>query len=197
MPFASLSDIWSAAIERFAWLRGLFGTPFAFLSVRADLTREARDEVLAYLRPLERLLRCALVLLAHREPVAPAPRATRRGERIPGRTPPAAPGAESNEWRGVSFSVLPRPARPRRRARRAFCSPPPQAFSRYPLAKRMEAIARVMAAPERWIRRLARWLRTRMNDARRALRPLLTRDPRAPPDVADARDALDHALDTS
>jgi hypothetical protein len=182
MPSAALSAIWDAAIERFGWLRALFGSPFAFLSRREELSRAEVRDVLSLLRPIERLLRCAILILAltsHGPP--PPPRAPLRRTRIASRRAPSWPGAESGAWRGVRFRVLPRISKTtsRSKARAGL-------FYRYPLAKRMEAVARVLADPDRFVRPLIRTLRRRM----KALLPLCRRlgvcDPEAPSDLVGA-----------
>ncbi|MBI1188529.1 MAG: hypothetical protein GC206_14545 [Alphaproteobacteria bacterium] len=158
MPIASLSDIWSAAAERLAWLHNIFGAPFAFLAQREDLTRAARQEILAYLRPLERLIRCALILAALTAAPSQPKRAPRAARRPMAPRAPHWPGEDSRAWRGVRFTVLPRAALPHARARSAGA-----VFSRYAIAKRMEAVARILDAPARWVARLAATIRLRRN----------------------------------
>jgi len=154
-PCSALSDIWSAAATLYSYLRAIFGAPAAFLTHAGEMTRAERLEVFAYLRPLERILRCALVTLALtvHGPARPA-RKARAGARRAAKL--RWPGENSTDWQGVRFAVMP-PA-PRRRARRAHTQPR-EVFSPLPLAKRMEAVSRVMHAPEPWIWRLARKLR--------------------------------------
>ncbi|MBI1185745.1 MAG: hypothetical protein GC206_00120 [Alphaproteobacteria bacterium] len=184
------SDLWSAAIDRLSWLRGLFGSPFAFLRQRGALSRDERNDVLAHLRPLERLVRATLMLMALADQGPPRPASVPK--RRPRRTiaAPRWPGEDSSAWRGVAFRVLASPARPRRRAVRAA---PATIFHRYPLAKRMEAIARVLARPERWIARLAQTFRTRTTSASRARAALGRYGPHAPGAIAAAAALIDAA----
>ncbi|MBI1188994.1 MAG: hypothetical protein GC206_16940 [Alphaproteobacteria bacterium] len=63
-------------------------------------------------------------------------------------------------------------------------------FDRYPLARRMEALARVIAAPERVIRRLAVMLRTQRDRVAVAIARVVRPNPRAPADLEAAATLL-------
>ncbi|MBI1188800.1 MAG: hypothetical protein GC206_15955 [Alphaproteobacteria bacterium] len=183
MHVASFSDLWSLAVARLAALHAVFGTPFAFLSARDELTRAERSAIMRHLLPLERLVRAALLFLALCEPAPAPPSARTRSKPKRGRSAPSWPGAESSAWRGVRFRVLPAPHRAHAGARAKGSG---GVFSRYPLATRIEAIARVIAAPDRWVRRLASMLRTQKNRVVAAIRRLIDTAHRAPADIAAA-----------
>ncbi|MBI1186776.1 MAG: hypothetical protein GC206_05500 [Alphaproteobacteria bacterium] len=165
MSAPSLSDLWSAVVDLHGWLLGVIGRPAAFLA-RRELTRAERDEALAQLRPLEALLRrllahMALTFIGPLRP--PTPARGRRGARA---ARPRWPGADPAQWPGVRFTALPQPSR---RAS-GTAAPRREIFSPLAIARRMEAVARVIAAPERYARRLAYTLRTQTKTRLRAWR---------------------------
>lgn len=188
MTHPSLSELWSAAVERLARLQIVFGTPFAFLTTRSELFRAERRRLLRHLAPLERLVRALLLALALSEPAPPSVR--RKAPRRPARTPaaPAWPGPNSGAWTGVRFRVVPAPARARTAA--AGRAAPATVFYRYPLARRMEALARVLADPAPYVRRLAAMLRTRTTRMLAWVARITRPDPRAPHDLAAAQALL-------
>ncbi|MBI1186867.1 MAG: hypothetical protein GC206_05965 [Alphaproteobacteria bacterium] len=179
----TLSDLWSAALDRLVRLHAVFGTPFAFLTACGELTRAEHGALLRHLRPLERLVRVALLFMALCEPApAPARAMSRKPVSIRVATP-SWPGEDSSAWRGVRFRVL--SGRPRGRTS-AHAGARAQVYARYPLATRMEAIARVIAAPDRWVRRLAALLRTQRNRVAGAIRRL-SAAPTARPAISPRR----------
>lgn len=147
---------WSVAIRLFAALLVRFGDS-TFLAARRVITRGEALSLRRVLLRLETLLRHLLMRAASSLPelkARPVRRASKRA--IPA---PAGRAGFANEdpaaW-GVSFplgirrsSVTSRRTHRRRRL-------PPIFVSAAPLAERLEAIARVFADPEPYVRRMAR-----------------------------------------
>ena len=142
------------------WLEDLADSlgGLATLAGRMWVRGPERNDILAWLRPAERLTRLALLVLALD---APAP-LSRRHKGIARKKQPVAPSHDATasdaddpqSWR-VSFAIGPHPRRPAQT--RAWRSEPRLLGGR-PLALRMEALRRVLADPLRAARKLRRRL---------------------------------------
>ncbi|MBL8550253.1 MAG: hypothetical protein JNJ73_09720 [Hyphomonadaceae bacterium] len=141
----------------------------ARLAARLFLQAHERCEILAWLKPLERLAR--LLLLAEAatldlKPVPPRKAGPRR--EIKGSRNRLVP-EESEEWRvGFQLAVHSKRRRGRVRASRGFAAP---VYDSVPIAARIEALVRVALDPARYARRLARRL-ARRPLTRKQTRPL-------------------------
>jgi hypothetical protein len=187
-PF-NLEDAWEGVAYLYDWIVSLFGAP-AKLAALLLLRRKTRCDLLAWLGPVEALARRLLLLKALALPKSNAPPA-----------PPPAKGrltmafADRAEWaldenpetwrvrfRVVPCNTLERPHpvgetdAPAGRRRSTL-------YNAYPLARRIEALRRVLDNPDPAVKRLAHFLATRRAALVAAFGPY--RPPGGP-----ARDAL-------
>lgn len=152
-----LADGWGIARLIVAWLLALTPSPAA-LAAQPILLKAVRGAILAWLAPGEALVRRLLLV----EAVARAALLKRAPARLPraiarlARRPRLSPPDESARWvvalRWPAGKPRALSARQRRRARPRDL-PAPGA-----LAERIEALVRIVAAPERAVARLARRL---------------------------------------
>lgn len=148
---------WPHALAAFIHLLRRFGAP-ADLVARGRLDRFTLTALRAGVKRLETLLRDLIDQAAALLPEIKS--RPRRGATCA----PSQPGrggfasADPADW-GISFAGLRAPAPKtgiRRRARASAPKPEYLRFSPWPLAERLEAIRRVLADPDRFIRRRAR-----------------------------------------
>ena len=197
-PFP-LQDAWAHVGELYDWIVSLFGAPRA-LADRLILLRKQRHEILAWLVPVEALARRLLLLKALSLPKANTPPVFTPGARVARFADRAAPVMEEDaeSWR-VRFSVWPHGAT------RKAASNPPLAMQRggaptenaLPLARRLEALRRVLENPEPALKRLTRLLAARRKTAPAAFAPY--RPPAGPcaTPLAEAQEELALAWNTS
>jgi hypothetical protein len=160
-PPSPRATLWAAAREALRFMQTLFGGPAAIAAL-VWVVGARRAEMLAWLAPVEALLRKLVALEAASLSVSPP---------MP-RTPPVGPGARRP--RGVIDIETPQnwPARFRvsasqERRRDAGPATPPRTagapnfdglYGAFPLAARLEAALRVMENPAPYAQRLARRL---------------------------------------
>jgi hypothetical protein len=172
-PF-SLEAAWDALR---AWAKAMvnaFGEP-ASIAAQLLLRRSSREDILAWLAPLEAGVRRVLLMEAVKlarpnEPPAPIMRgriATAFREE-PSRTLPE----DSTQWR-TSFRVWPAitrceavPAQPAIRASKRAIH-----YNSYPLARRIEAVIRVFENPAAYIAKIARRIHVEPAQTRAVFRP--------------------------
>jgi hypothetical protein len=160
-PF-NLDDAWAWAQDLCATIAVLFGAP-ATIAARLLLRRKWRHDMLAWLGPLEALVRRLLLLKALDGPApncAPAPPARKANLVIAftDRQQPDLP-EDAAQWR-VRFAVWPyghmrsQSTAPKIDARRGGGIH----FNAVPLARRLEALRRVLDNPDAALARLVRLL---------------------------------------
>jgi hypothetical protein len=201
-PF-SLSDTWNHVGELYAWIISVFGDAEA-IAAQLMLTRARRRDLLAWLGPVEALARRLLLLkaLTLPPPNQPAPHAATGRLAIAFTDAPEPSPEESPErWR-VIFRVMPNAACPRRAADTAFANERSQdkratSFNAFALARRIEALRRVLENPKPALARLARALATRRSAIVRAFAPYRPRPLCAAEALAETQGALDLALNSS
>lgn len=203
---SSVPALWEAAEYLLRWLVALCGDACAVVA-RGRLSPKERREIAFWLRPVEALVRRLLVVEAARlAETLPPPRArTARPRKC--RTVLQDP-ENSASW-AVRFRALERIGSPG--AAPAACTAPLAcARSRragvkrdsfaardpWPLAERIEAVARVLENPAPFARRLARRLTAGAARYARSCRPPPERGPGRRPRLGDSslRFASDHAL---
>jgi hypothetical protein len=199
-PF-NIQDAWQGVGELYRWITSLFGAPFA-LAERLLLLKETRRDILAWLGPVEALARRLLLLKALSLPapnyLPPKPFAGRLLIAFTDR-PLQAINPESEKWR-VCFSVMPHGVLRRKRGAQigAYADPrSPDDFNAFPLARRLEALRRVLENPAPAVARLCRLLAARRDAVSYAFRPYRPRATCAQYALADVQRALDLALNTS
>lgn len=171
----ALDDLWRTACLALASFVARFGSPVE--ARRSNLGREAQlGRAIAALRRVQKTLRLMFIVYARhfgRTMAAVAARLRRRGRRHPGARRENADDPSS--WRAGFLTPPP--------LRAPFCGPPrPQpphlaACAPHPMrtiARKMEAIGRVLADPMPHVRRLARLVR-------RSRLAVLSRAPKRPP----------------
>jgi hypothetical protein len=198
-PF-SLQDAWQSVGDLYAAIVSLFGAPFE-IAERLMLVRESRREILAWLGPVEALARRLLLLKALTMPKAnePPPQAP------PGRVliaftdrPIGDIHPEATQWR-VRFNVMPRGSL-RATRRSEPCADQRGGgvdFNALPLARRLEALRRVLENPAPAVARLCRLLAARREAVEAAFRPYRPRATCAQSALADAQREIDLAFNTS
>jgi hypothetical protein len=197
----SLADAWDHVTGMYDYIVALFGAPFA-LAEQMLLMRKSRRDLLAWLGPVEALARRLLLLKALALPKANyAPPKPFEGRLLIAFTDRPLPtlDADSADWR-VCFNVMPYGVRrQKRRAETGVCLDQRGAddCNAIPLARRLEALRRVLENPAPAIARLARLLAARSADVRAAFRPYRQRALCVQGALADAQRALDLALNTS
>lgn len=133
----------------------LFGAPEVIARLHT-LTREQHKDILAWLRPLEALLRKLIYLDAvELDLPRPTPRTPRAPRQRPRRLVEHDPD-KPEDWR-VSFKVC----APTARATATRSRNPSRFVSAWPIAERFEALLRGFNEPAPLVRRLARLLRKR------------------------------------
>lgn len=197
-PF-SLSETWNHVGEVYGWIISLFGAP-GEIAERLLLPRAARRDLLAWLAPVEALARRLLLLKALTLPPlnhapAPAP-AGRLVSAFVDRAPEALDPVDAN-WR-VRFCVTPRglsrlPARKaqERRAGGAIN------LNALPLARRLEALRRVLENPAPALARLRRLLALGRHIVREAFGPYRARATHIAEALSETQSALELAFNTS
>lgn len=164
----SLQGAWAQVGDLYAWIVSLFGAP-AGIAARLLLRREDRRQLLSWLGPVEALARRLLLLkaLTMAPPNLPPPPAAigRLHSAFTDRPHRALP-PEAENWR-VRFCVLPYGAMRRAqlpacetRAGGAACGGGVN-LNAAPLARRLEALRRVLENPAPALARLARLLNAR------------------------------------
>ena len=198
-PF-SLQDAWEHVADLYGWIVSLFGAPRA-LADRESLLRQTRRDILAWLAPVEALARRLLLLKALTLPAPncvpvflPSGRLTTAFVDTP------APALDENAetWR-VRFSVWPHGT-----TRKASTATPLDTRrtgaitdNALPLARRLEALRRVLENPEIALKRLTRLLAARRETASQAFAPYRARASCCATALAEAQDQLDAAWNTS
>ena len=159
---ASLPTLWDAAWHLLDWLTTLFGNPAEFAQLDLLAPREQAD-ILHWLRPLEALVRRLLLLEAAELAGGLAASHPSRRVRLRTRRLVAQDPENASAWR-VSFRVTLLASQAGRvTPARALPSDLPSAW---PIAERWEAVARVLAEPAPYARRLARRLKAKQERAR-------------------------------
>ena len=198
-PF-SLSDTWQHVAELYGWIVSLFGAPLEIADKRA-LMRKDRREILAWLGPVEALARRLLLLkaLSLPKPNQPAPPPAAQGKLVIAFTdrPEWSPGENAEDWR-VSFRVLPRGAlRPRTGAPQTDQRGGAITMTAFPLARRIEALRRVLENPEPALARLTRFLAARRDEVATAFAPFRPPAACCREALDETQEALELALNTS
>ena len=198
-PF-SLQDAWQYVGELYGSIVSLFGAPFD-IAVRLLLRRQDRREILAWLGPVEALARRLLLLKALSMPKpndAPS-------KALPGRLviafadrPIEDIDPNSEKWR-VRFSVMPRGVLRRNRTKEP-CADRRGGEINYnalPLARRLEALRRLLENPQPALARLCRLLATQRAAVESAFRPYRPRATCVQSALNDAQREIDLAFNTS
>jgi hypothetical protein len=172
-PF-DIQDAWQTVGELYRYIVALFGAPLA-IAESLLLVKKSRRDILAWLGPVEALARRILLLRALSLPptnepppkIAPSPLFIAFTDRAE-----AAIDPDSEKWR-VRFCVMPYGVL-RRKQSREKCADRrggALAFNALPLARRIEALRRVLENPGPAIARLARLLATQPAAIDSAFRP--------------------------
>jgi hypothetical protein len=198
-PF-SLQDAWQAMGDLYAAIVSLFGAPFE-IAMQLILVRQNRRDILAWLGPVEALARRLLLLKALSMPTP---------NDAPPKTPPGRVviafadrpiediHPNSEEWR-VRFSVMPRGVLRRTRTKEPCADQRGGEinFNALPLARRLEALRRLLENPQPALARLRRLLATQRAAVESAFRPYRPRATCAQTALGDAQREIDLALNTS
>ncbi|HWA23542.1 MAG TPA: hypothetical protein VG735_14200 [Caulobacterales bacterium] len=202
-PF-SLQDAWQAMGDLYAAIVSLFGAPFE-IATQFILMRQNRREILAWLGPVEALARRLLLLkaLSMPKPNDAPPKV------LPGRLviafadrPIEDIDPNSEKWR-VRFSVMPRGVLRRTRSKEPHTGLGADQrggainFNALPLARRLEALRRLLENPQPALARLRRLLATQRAAVEAAFRPYRPRAACAQSALDDAQREIDLALNTS
>ncbi|MEJ0022468.1 MAG: hypothetical protein WDN76_02860 [Alphaproteobacteria bacterium] len=202
-PF-SLQDAWEHVGAMFDAIVSLFGAPFV-IAERLILLRKSRRDILAWLGPVEALARRVLLLRALAMPPSNyAPPKAATGRLLIAFTDKPLecidPGAE--HWR-VQFCVMPHGVPRKKRGPESGVGQGPDkrsdghGFNALPLARRLEALRRVLENPKPAIARLCRLLAAQRAAVVYAFRPYRPRATCVKTALADAQRELDLALNTS
>ncbi|HWA22021.1 MAG TPA: hypothetical protein VG735_06460 [Caulobacterales bacterium] len=202
-PF-SLSDAWQAMGDLYAAIVSLFGAPFD-IAMQLILVRQNRRDILAWLGPVEALARRLLLLKALSLPT-PNDAPTKAP---PGRVviafadrPIEDIHPDSEKWR-VRFCVMPHGVlRARRNAEPNAGLGADQRggainFNALPLARRLEALRRLLENPQPALTRLRRLLATQRAAVESAFRPYRPHATCAQSALDDAQREIDLAFNTS
>ncbi|MES1204205.1 MAG: hypothetical protein ABUS57_22420, partial [Pseudomonadota bacterium] len=178
-----------------------FGAPFD-IAMQLILARQNRRDILAWLGPVEALARRLLLLkaLSMPTPNEAAPKT------LPGRVviafadrPIEDINPESEEWR-VRFCVMPRGVLRAQRNAGEVCKDQRGGdinFNALPLARRLEALRRLLENPQPALARLCRLLATQRPAVESAFRPYRPRATCVQTALNDAQREIDLALNTS
>lgn len=202
-PF-SLQDAWQNVGDLYATIVALFGEPLE-IATRLLLMRENRRDILSWLGPLEALARRLLLLKALTMPTpndAPQKGATGRviiafTDRVIENIHP-----EPAQWR-VHFNVMPKGALRRKPRRESDAEARPDRrggdinFNALPLARRLEALRRVLENPAPAVARLCRLIATRRAAVEAAFRTYRPPANAVQTSLIEAQRELDLALNTS
>ncbi|MES1203874.1 MAG: hypothetical protein ABUS57_20750, partial [Pseudomonadota bacterium] len=188
----------------YASIVSLFGAPFD-IALRLILRRDDRREILAWLGPVEALARRLLLLKALTMPApnyAP-PKATAGRLVIAFADRPIEDiDTETAKWR-VRFCVMPHGLLRRTRSKEpnaGLCADQRGGdinFNAIPLARRIEALRRVLENPAPALARLCTLLATQRAAVEAAFRPYRPRATCVQSALADAQREVDLALNTS
>ena len=200
-PF-SLQDTWAHVAELYGWIVSLFGEPVDIADKRVLMRKDRRD-FLAWLGPVEALARRLLLLKALTLPPAntpPAPPAA-QGKLVIAFTdkPEWAPGEAAEEWR-VVFRVLPHHALTRPKPASIVLSDRRGggvAYTAFPLARRLEALRRVLENPEPALKRLTRFLAARRSEIAAAFTKYRPQNSCCREALEETQEAVELALNTS
>ncbi|MES1203766.1 MAG: hypothetical protein ABUS57_20210 [Pseudomonadota bacterium] len=202
-PF-SLQDAWQNVGDLYATIVSLFGAPFE-IATQFILMRQNRRDILAWLGPVEALARRLLLLkaLTMPKPNDAPPKAS------PGRVTIAFADRQiedihpkSTEWR-VRFNVMPMGALSRKPRTDSGAAPGADRrggeinFNALPLARRLEALRRVLENPAPALARLCRLIATKREAVEAAFRPYRPPANAVQTALSDAQRELDLALNTS
>ncbi|MGE3302801.1 MAG: hypothetical protein AB7M12_06775 [Hyphomonadaceae bacterium] len=171
-PSFDLPTAWAQVAQLVGWIVALFGAP-GELAQRLGLARRTRAQLLQWLAPAEALARRLLVIEAAASPAANTPAPLAPLGRLPTVFADRAPRAlqeDSAQWPVVFHLGLPRRA-PANPPNRRLPAPPRTPFNAAPLARRLEALARLCANRAGAVARLARRLRAQPETAARAFLP--------------------------
>jgi hypothetical protein len=198
-----LQDAWAQVGELYGYIVALFGAPFA-IAERLLLMRQTRRDLLSWLGPVEAWARRLLLLKALAMPRPnDAPPKPFDGRLLVAFTdrPPEAVHPESAKWR-VRFCVMPYgvlrgklhqdsaagPAADRRCA---------DEFNAVPLARRLEALRRVLENPAPAVARLCRLLAAHRDAVEYAFQPYRPRATCVKSALDEAQTALRLAFNSS
>jgi hypothetical protein len=200
----SLQDAWQYVGELYGSIVALFGAPFE-IATQFILMRQNRRDILAWLGPVEALARRLLLLkaLTMPKPNDAPPKA------LPGRIVIAFADraiedihTDSVKWR-VRFNVMPMGAMRRKaRSEAAAATSADQRggdinFNALPLARRLEALRRVLENPQPALARLCRLIATKREAVAAAFRTYRAPASTVQTALADAQRELDLALNTT
>ncbi len=197
-PF-DLQDAWQHVGDMYAWIVSLFGAPFD-IAERLLLVRKSRRDLLAWLGPVEALARRLLLLKALTLPPPNyAPPKAGEGRLLIAFADRALDDIhpKSETWR-VRFCVMPHGIV--RRKSDAPCADRRGGdinFNALPLARRLEALRRVLENPAPAVARLCRLLATQREAVRSAFRPYRPRATCVRSALAEAQEQIYLALNTS
>jgi hypothetical protein len=200
-PF-DLQAAWSHVATLCGWILNLLNP--ADIGERVSLLRDKRRELLAWLGPAEALARRVLLLKAlslpkANLPPAPPPALGRLAMAFTDRQAWAL-DEDAQKWR-VQFRVLPSlslgRAGPAQETEFADRRGGGITYNAYPLARRIEALRRLLDNPEPAVKRLARLLATRRADIVAVFGPYRPPGGPAATALSETQNALDLALNTS
>jgi hypothetical protein len=202
-PF-SLQDAWQYVGELYAAIVSLFGAPFE-IATQFILMRQNRRDILAWLGPAEALARRLLLLKALSMPKTNyAPPKAMAGRLVIAFAdrPIEDINTETAKWR-VRFCVMPHGLLRRTRSKEpnaGLCADQRGGdinFNAIPLARRIEALRRVLENPAPALARLCTLLATQRAAVEAAFRPYRPRATCAQAALAEAQSEVDLALNTS
>jgi hypothetical protein len=184
----------------YAWIVSLFGAPFA-IAERLILVRKTRRDILQWLGPIEALARRLLLLKALTLPKPNCPPAKVWAGRLLiafADRPQAEIDPNAETWR-VRFCVMPQGAL--RRKSRGDAPADKRAgghvLNALPLARRIEALRRVLENPAPALARLARLLATQREVIVAAFKPYRPRATCVQSLLMETQRQVDLALNTS
>ncbi|MES1204276.1 MAG: hypothetical protein ABUS57_22775 [Pseudomonadota bacterium] len=202
-PF-SLQDAWQNVGDLYATIVSLFGAPFE-IATQFILMRQNRRDILAWLGPVEALARRLLLLkaLTMPKPNDAPPKA------LPGRIVTAFADRKIEDihpdavkWR-VRFNVMPIGALSRKPPAESGAEPGADRrggeinFNALPLARRLEALRRVLENPAPALARLCRLIATKREAVEAAFRPYRPPAKAVQTALGDAQREIDLALNTT
>ena len=196
----SLQDAWQYVGELYGSIVALFGAPFE-IAVQLLLRREQRREILAWLGPVEALARRLLLLKALTMPTPnDAPPKVSPGNLVVAFTdrPIEDIDPASEKWR-VRFCAMPRGVLRRKHSQEPSSDQRGGGinFNALPLARRLEALRRVLENPQPALARLCRLLATHREAVESAFRPYRPRATCVQAVLNEAQREIDLALNTS
>jgi hypothetical protein len=201
-PF-DIQEAWQTVAMLYGYIASLFGGAAA-IAERLLLRRKMQRDLLAWLGPAEALARRVLLLkaLALPKPNTPPVLLPATGRLAMAFTDRQAWALDENAetWR-VRFRVLPGDAFRRKKIEGEEVLSDRRGggitYNAYPLARRIEALRRLLDNPEPAVKRLARLLATRRADIVAVFGPYRPPGGPAATALSETQNALDLALNTS